>query len=53
MTRETMNIELQRIWRGEHKTVLFVTLGISESVFLGDRVVVVTQRPGARLGGRR
>jgi NitT/TauT family transport system ATP-binding protein len=46
MTRETMNIELQRIWSAQHKTVLFVTHGIAESVFLSDRVVVLTPRPG-------
>ena len=46
MTRETMNMELQRIWLAQRKTVLFVTHGIPESVFLSDRVVVMTPRPG-------
>jgi NitT/TauT family transport system ATP-binding protein len=46
MTREAMNVELQQIWSGQHKTVLFVTHGIGESVFLSDRVVVMTPRPG-------
>ncbi len=45
LTREKMNLELLRIWRQSGKTILFVTHGISEAVFLGTRVVVFTAGP--------
>jgi NitT/TauT family transport system ATP-binding protein len=46
LTRESMNVELQRIWMESKKTVVFITHSTSEAVFLGDRVLVMTPRPG-------
>ena len=45
LTREKMNLELLRIWMESGKTIVFVTHGISEAVFLGTRVVVLTAGP--------
>jgi NitT/TauT family transport system ATP-binding protein len=45
-TREIMQSELLRIWRETEKTVVFVTHQIEEAVFLSDRVLVFTVRPG-------
>jgi NitT/TauT family transport system ATP-binding protein len=46
ITREGMQAELLRIWRRTGKTVLFVTHGIDEAVFLSSRVLLMSQRPG-------
>jgi len=45
LTREKMNLELLRIWQTAKKTIVFVTHGITEAVFLGTRVIVLTSGP--------
>ena len=45
-TRDLMQVELLRIWREARKTVLFVTHQIDEAIYLSDRVMVMTKRPG-------
>jgi hypothetical protein len=46
MTRELMNLELLRIWNQSRKTVIFITHSIAEAIFLSDRVIAMTARPG-------
>jgi NitT/TauT family transport system ATP-binding protein len=46
LTRDQLALDLQRIWSGGRKTVLFITHSITEAVLLSDRVIVMTPRPG-------
>tara|TARA_R110002110_G_scaffold213556_1_gene426858 strand:+ start:293 stop:1123 length:831 start_codon:yes stop_codon:yes gene_type:complete len=46
LTREQMQVDLLEMWQASRKTVLFVTHSISEAVFLSDRIIVMTPRPG-------
>lgn len=47
MTREQMNLELLRLWSHTKNTVVFITHSVSEAIFLSDRVIAMTARPGA------
>src|SRR5690606_7921861 len=45
-TRNLLQADLERIWEADHKTVVFVTHAMDEAVFLSDRVVIMSPRPG-------
>ena len=46
LTRDQLNLDMQRMWMEDRQTVFFVTHSIEEAIFLSDRVVVMTPRPG-------
>ena len=46
MTRDVLHDELERIWQTMDRTVLFVTHNVREAARLGDRIVLLTSRPG-------
>jgi NitT/TauT family transport system ATP-binding protein len=46
LTRDDLNLELQRLWMASKKTVLFITHSIGEAVLLSDRIVVMAANPG-------
>lgn len=49
LTREELNLEIQNIWMATGKTIVLITHDINEAVLLGDRVIVMSGRPGTIL----
>ncbi|MER2192265.1 MAG: ABC transporter ATP-binding protein [Solibacillus sp.] len=46
LTRENMGLELLKIWEMKRKTVVFITHSVNEALFLADRIIVMSPRPG-------
>jgi NitT/TauT family transport system ATP-binding protein len=46
LTRDEMNADLQRVWSSDRRTAIFITHDIMEAIFLADRVIVMSPRPG-------
>jgi NitT/TauT family transport system ATP-binding protein len=46
LTRDQLGLDVQRLWNETRMTVLFVTHSVAEAVFLSDRIIVMTPRPG-------
>ena len=46
ITRDQMNLDLERIWEQSRKTVIFVTHSVPEAIFLSDRILIMSPRPG-------
>lgn len=47
ITRDQMNLDLERVWEQSRKTVFFVTHSVPEAIFLSDRILVMSPRPGS------
>jgi ABC-type nitrate/sulfonate/bicarbonate transport system ATPase subunit len=46
LTRRFLQQELLRIWKQHQKTIVFITHSVPEAIFLADRIVIMTARPG-------